>query len=148
MVDGSTAPAKDEGRFTKVPSELFERGRFLSDAAFRLFSCLLSFRNEKRRKAGRPWYETDSIFPSYRAIGNRIGFRDEKISRAINELETFGWLFRESRRGSRSRTPVYRVKIPDAVSPTKEQRDEFRKRSRRTNRAWSAGRSAGFPGLE
>jgi hypothetical protein len=97
------------GKFTRVPNQMFDRGRYLTVKAKWVFATLCSFRNSK----------TGATFPSYPKIIERSGInRNDDISKALDELEEFGWLKRTHRFNESN---WYDLSMPVVMRPTKEE---------------------------
>ena len=99
---------KQYGPYIMVPISVYERGRWLSSRAKLMWAVLKSFENRKNKQ----------IFPSYDKLQERSGLSRGSISLALEELETFGWLKKRKRFGH---STVYKLLIPEAITPTKEE---------------------------
>ena len=115
-MDGRTEGNKRMGgKFTRVPNEIFELGRYLTVKAKFVYIALCSFRNNT----------TGATFPSYAKIKERSGLkRNEDVSKAITELEQFGWL-EKNRRFNQSTD--YKLGIPIRELPTQEEDAKWKK---------------------
>lgn len=77
----------DKGTHTRIPNVLFSRGRYLTPQAKWIYATLQSFWN----------YDSGQIFPSYPKIMERSGLTRPAISKALKELEHFGWIIKQRR---------------------------------------------------
>jgi hypothetical protein len=99
--------------FIKVPMYLFEQGKYLTAAAFRVYVALLSFQNQR----------TGKTFPAYPAIMERTGMGRNAVADALNELEQFYWIERTRKFGQSNKYKLGRPSLDGetAVCPTQEE---------------------------
>lgn len=90
-----------ESTFSLVPLEVIKDKR-LTLWQVRVLVALFSFRNKN----------TDTVFPSRRAIAERSGMHPSNISAATTELVGLGWLTKEGA-GGFSKSSRYTITVPD-----------------------------------
>ncbi|MDD2729179.1 helix-turn-helix domain-containing protein [Malikia sp.] len=90
-----------ESTFSLVPLEVIKDKR-LTLWQVRVLVALFSFRNKN----------TDTVFPSRKAIAERSGMHPSNISAATTELVGLGWLTKEGA-GGFSKSSRYTITVPD-----------------------------------
>jgi len=89
------------GTFTMVPNIFIERWRNLSDHARLLFVVLMFHTNQK----------DECAWPSYDQLQELTDWSRPTVSKAIKELEQYGWLERRKRFG---KSAIYVLKRPNS----------------------------------
>lgn len=101
----------EKGQFTQITNRLFSQGKYLSLHAKWVYTTLKSFWN----------FDSGRIFPSYQRIMERSGLTKPTISKALKELEYFGWIIIERHfkgdENKNRRTSDYHLCFPKINSP-------------------------------
>lgn len=94
----------DPAIFSYMPVDAF-LDRRLTLEQLRVLGALFSFRGK----------DSNTVFPSRKAIASRCGMHQSNISTATTALERLGWLSKAGR-GGHSKATRYTITVPDTVA--------------------------------
>lgn len=87
---GDKTPFEIYGHFRPAPMYLYERGKYLSADAKLVYIVLISFKRDAN----------GLCCPSYESLMERTSLSRDRLRKALNELDRFGWIKRMNIVGS------------------------------------------------